>query len=99
MFVMCRYAIFHVSSSSGHQNERGNSPIHHFVSHEIKIPVIFQEVLGTFSDEYILTFATTSGGLFMVVNSVKGLVAVCHAKSVRCVVKVDRFGREILVGE
>jgi hypothetical protein len=31
MFVMCRHAIFHVPSSSGHQIERGNSSIRHFV--------------------------------------------------------------------
>jgi hypothetical protein len=64
----------------------------------LNIPVIFQEVSGTFSYEYILTIATTSGGLCMVMNSMKGLVASCHVKFVRSVVKVDRFGREILVG-
>jgi len=45
---------------------------------KVNIPVIFQEVSGTFSGEYILTNATTSGGLFMVMNSKKGLVASCH---------------------
>jgi hypothetical protein len=59
---------------------------------KLNVPVMFQEVSGTFSDEYILTIATTSGGLFMVVKSVKGLVASCHVMFVRCVVKVDRFG-------
>lgn len=65
---------------------------------KLNIPEIFQEVSGTFSDEYILTTSTTSGGLFMMVNSMKGLVASCHVMFVRCVVKVDRLGREILVG-
>ena len=31
---------------------------------KLNIPEIFQEVSGTFSDEYILTTSTTSGGLF-----------------------------------
>ena len=38
VFLMCGHAIFHVPSYSGHQNERGNSPIRHFVSHKIKYP-------------------------------------------------------------
>jgi len=65
---------------------------------KLNIPVIFQEVSGTFSGEYISTIVTTSGGLFMVVNSKKDLVASCHVTFVLCVVKVDRSGREILVG-
>ena len=36
MFVMCRNAVFHVPSYSGHQNDRGNSPIRHFILHETK---------------------------------------------------------------
>jgi len=59
---------------------------------KLNIPVIFQEVSGTFSGEYILTIATTAGGLFMVMNSKKGLVASCHVTFVLCAVKVDRFG-------
>jgi hypothetical protein len=46
-----------------------------------------------------LTIAAISGGLFMVGNSLKGLVASCHVIFVLRVVKVDRFCREILVGE
>jgi hypothetical protein len=64
----------------------------------LNVPVIFQELSGTFSDEYILTIAATSGGLFIVGNSMKGLVASCHVIFVLRVVKVVRFGREILVG-
>jgi hypothetical protein len=65
---------------------------------KLNIPVIFQEVSGTFSGEHILTTATTSGGLFTVMNSKKSLVVSCHVTFVLCVVKVYRFGREILVG-
>jgi hypothetical protein len=76
MFVMWRHAMCLAAVAIKMKEAIRPSAILFYM--KLNIPVMFQEVSGTSSDERILTVATTSGGLFMVVNSMKVCWPFCH---------------------
>jgi len=76
MFVMWRHAMCQAAVAIKMKEAIRPSAILFYM--KLNIPVIFPEVSGTVSDECILTIATTSGGLFMVVNATKVCWPFCH---------------------